>query len=267
MIRLPRVWVINPHGNFLPKWSPLPTPSCPDLDYVSLYFNMRIWRVCLILVQKSESQATMTRLLNEAYTAQTDAAPPPPATGRIVGHYLLKLHDFRKFRTIDMITSDAIWEPIDVHAEHADFFSLGCRHPGEVRFLSASLNVEHLRPITLARTPVDATGEFEVEVRFDDAPDSKPDGLSEWVNHQHSLYRDTSSLDIEEMLAPILKSPDGDSVFDSLKMRRLEHPLLETTPFTPADPIVFTPKYDDNEDFDYEFIPQFDCDSDGGYSP
>ena len=46
------------------------------------------------------------------------------------------------------------WAPIEVSEESADFFALGCRQPGEVRFVSATLNPENLRPITLVRTMV-----------------------------------------------------------------------------------------------------------------
>jgi len=59
------------------------------------------------------------------------------------------------------------------------------------------------------------------------------------MNHHQTVYQNSSSRDIEEALVPILKAAKGKSVFDSLKMRRLEHPLMETSPFTPAHPILF----------------------------
>merc|ERR1719383_412190 len=99
--------------------------------------------------------------------------PPLPATGRIVGHYVLKLES-RELNNLNVNWPlEKIWAPIEVSPESADFFALGCRHPGEVRFISASLNVEHLRPITLTSTP---TGS-EVEVLFDDASKLKPEGM------------------------------------------------------------------------------------------
>ena len=42
MIRLPKLYVFNPHARFsdTPKdWVSLPTPTCPDLEYVSLYYD------------------------------------------------------------------------------------------------------------------------------------------------------------------------------------------------------------------------------------
>ena len=69
--------------------------------------------MCLILVQKSSSDATMTGLLNnlpkkrgrrnaprktkkarleDVDSLEVDAASPPGSTGRIVGHYVLKLN-------------------------------------------------------------------------------------------------------------------------------------------------------------------------------
>ena len=40
MIRMPRVWVLNPlNRGYNSQWKFLPTPSCPDLDYAALYFD------------------------------------------------------------------------------------------------------------------------------------------------------------------------------------------------------------------------------------
>jgi len=210
---------------------------------------------------------------------EVDSDSPPPSAGRIVGHYVLKLeYSDLSSSKINAPVQD-IWAPIEVSAETADFLSLGCRLPGEVRFHSASLNVEHLRPITLARTPVGADREFDVEVRFDGATNEKSHALLEWINHNQSPYYTSSSESIEETLNPFLKSPKGDSIFESLKMRRPEHPLMETTPFTPAYPTLLfrsahsysmeSLHYTDNDDYDDEddhCYPFYDSDnSDYGY--
>ena len=47
-----------------------------------------------------------------------------------------------------------IWESLPVSDETADFLALGCRLPGQVRITSASLNLQHLRPVKLARVSV-----------------------------------------------------------------------------------------------------------------
>ena len=40
MIRMPRVWVLNPlNRSYNSQWKFLPTPSCPDLDFATLYFD------------------------------------------------------------------------------------------------------------------------------------------------------------------------------------------------------------------------------------
>ena len=40
-------------------------------------------------------------------------------------------------------------------------------------------------------------GEFDVEAVFDDATNTKPDGLLKWMNHHQTVYQNSSSRDIE----------------------------------------------------------------------
>ena len=241
IIKSPSVWGFNRMR--VPRWIPVHTPSCPDLDYCSLYYSGTRDTLYLVLVQRPPSQAPFSRVFDRGPAdSRLGAKSSGNGTrcegqtnenaGRIVGHFALKKGSensiYAAFKDDNLgleSTFSDVWEPLPVSDGLADFFSLGTRLPGEVRISSAILNPDNLRPVRLVRTPIGDGPEFTVEVVKDgEEPLQTPSRpMTPWLQHQDSPYHGVPSTVIEERLNVYAK--EDETLLDSLKKRQLLHPL------------------------------------------
>ena len=144
-----------------------------------------------------------------------------------------------------------IWKPLPVEDSLADFLALGCRLPGEVRIISTLLNVNNLRPVKLTRSLIGDGPDFNVEVvedGMDPSPPTRP--MTPWLKHEASSYHDVPLPVIEEKLNVCAKKDK--SLLDSLKKRRLLHPLMPNAPRVPFRPFKVYVDDDIIEDSDDE---------------
>ena len=90
--------IYNPTGPRESQWKRLPTPSCPDLDYASLYLDQMRQKIVLVLVQKPPSQAPFSRLYNHEPWKNRQ-----PNRGGIVITFELKRNVYACLRYADLL--------------------------------------------------------------------------------------------------------------------------------------------------------------------
>jgi len=240
LLRVPHVMVYNPTGPRESQWKRLPTPSCPDLDYASLYLDQMRQKIVLVLVQKPPSQAPFSRLYNHEpwknrQPNRGETRRPLNISERLVGRFALKL-------TNSDITSSAkksvseVWEPLPVTDALADFLALGSRLRGEVRITSALLNLRNLRPASLNRLPIGTGPDYHVEVAKNGGQSRAMSRMTPWLAHDQSPFHNVPAGTIENKMRSCCKKDA--SLYESLKKRRLEHPLMPNVPLVPSHPTV-----------------------------
>ena len=114
-----------------------------------------------------------------------------------------------------------LWECLPISQETADFFSLGCRLPGEVRITAAVVDPYHLKEVNLKR---EADDEDAVVVDFDgvDAePNAVESGGSRWTMFANSAFSGQTSETLGPRLNEICR--EHPSLLDDMKVRTIEN--------------------------------------------
>jgi len=148
-----------------------------------------------------------------------------------------------------------VWEPLSVTDALADFLALGSRLPGEVRITSALLNLHNLRPVSLNRLPIGPGPDFHVEVAKSGGQSRAMSRMMPWLAHDQSSFHNVPATTIENKLSSCCKKDA--SLYESLKKRRLEHPLMPNVPLVPSHPTV---RYKSNRT--YSDVDSFDDSND-----
>ena len=237
-VRSPRVWVLPSKGDRRrpSKKGPylsLQTPTCPDLDYASLYYD-RHGRICLVLVQKPTADSPFSQVYDRKSTesakrrssggdrkVETIEVRDEKVGKRIIGRYALKVRPEDINSKTPRKRLGDVWEPLPISDALADFLSLGCHLPGEVRITSACLNPNNLRPIKLVRETIGDGPDYNVVVanNGDQGSPTQARPWTPWFNHENSPFRDVPSTVIDRKLNACVKK--NGSLLDSLKERRL----------------------------------------------
>jgi len=155
-LKLPQVWMFKPYfgsdkrEQSKRQWTPLPTPSFPDISFATFYFDPFEKKLNLVMMQEGmKSQRgrlvgrfTLKGNIEELYNRCFEASKP-------------WIH-----RKGTMPTLDETWTYQPVSEATADFLSCGCSLPGQVRLLFARLNSVHMQQVTLEP---DAEGVMKVK--------------------------------------------------------------------------------------------------------
>jgi len=271
-MRLPKVYVFNPHGRFAanPKdWVSLPTPTCPDIDYASLYYDAENRQICLVLVQRPLSDAPLAAFFksssnNNNYDPMetrskqskrgggskkkpgppTRKEPPIVKDGRVVARYRLLLSGYECFTAKKKKNLSDVWRPMDVSGSTADFLALGSKAPGEVRILSTPLNINNLTIVDIDSIE----GGRDTEEEEETSSRSGSQQSEPWVNHQHSLYQDLAHTHVENKVNHMCTQRKD---LLSVRPRHLVHPMMSETPLKPSHPTI---KYKMTESYSTESL-------------
>jgi hypothetical protein len=74
LLKMPRVWCFQPHACYNGLWTVLPTPSFPDIEYASLFYDHNIQALCLVLVQSPSSSTESSQEPSAASSVPSPAS-------------------------------------------------------------------------------------------------------------------------------------------------------------------------------------------------